>query len=97
MVKRWTGPIPSTPLLRPSMRCRPGERPALLVLRDDGHGGGKFCDGFDVSDRSPTFMPKSEIPSLDPKLAAVTDLPTGWQACRAAIGAEWVREAFTQE
>jgi hypothetical protein len=42
-------------------------------------------------------MPKSEILSLDPTLAAVIDLPTGWQACRAAIGAEWVCEAFTQE
>jgi hypothetical protein len=74
-----------------------GERPVLLVLHDEGHGGWQFYDGFDVSDRSPTFTPKSEILSLDSTLAAVTDPPTGSQACRAAIGAEWVRETFTQE
>jgi hypothetical protein len=74
-----------------------GELPVLFVLHDEVHGGSQFYDGFDVSDRSPTFMPKSEILSLDPRLAAFTDLPTGWQACRDEIGAEWVREAFFQE
>jgi len=79
------------------MRCRPGSGPCSWYCTTRGTGDWQFYDGFDVSDRSPTFMPKSEILSLDPTLAAVTDLPTGWQACRAAIGAEWVREAFTQE
>ena len=55
-----------------------GERPVLLVLHVEGHGGWRSYDGFDVSDRSPTFMPKSEILSLDPTLAAFTDLPTDW-------------------
>ena len=91
----WANPL--DPVVTTVDEVSAGERPVLLVLHDEGHGGWQFYDGFDVSDRSPTFMPKSEILSLDPTLAAVTDLPRGWQGCRAAIGAEWVREAFTQE
>ena len=91
----WANPL--DPVVTTVDEVSAGERPVLLVLHDEGHGGWQFYDGFDVSDRSPTFMPMSEILSLDPTLAAVTDLPLGWQACPAAIGAEWVREAFIQE
>jgi hypothetical protein len=74
-----------------------GKRPVLLVLHDEGHGGWQFYDGLDVTDRSPTFIPKDVILATDTTLAAVTDLPVGWKARRAAVGEQWFREPYSQD
>ena len=55
----WANPL--DPVVTTVDEVSAGERPVLLVLHDEGHGGRQFYDGFDMSDRSPTFMPKSEI------------------------------------
>ena len=72
----WANPL--DPVVTTVDEVSAGERPVLLVLHVEGHEGWQFYDGFDVSDRSPTLMPESEILTLDPTLAAVANLRTGW-------------------
>jgi hypothetical protein len=73
-----------------------GERPVLLVTRDEGVGGGlggwQFLDGMDLAGRSAVAIAKPELLALDPSLAEVKDLPVGWSARRTAIGQPWARE-----
>jgi hypothetical protein len=68
-----------------------GVRPVLIVMHEEGHGGWQLLDGDDVSERAPRVMPKADVLAIDPSLAAVKDLPVGWQAVRASVNAPWNR------
>jgi hypothetical protein len=70
-------------------------KPVLRVLHEAGHGGWQFYD--DVEPLSgPVVLPKLELLKLDPSLAAVKDLPVGWEATRQSPTSRWVRKKVAQ-
>ncbi|HJZ93689.1 MAG TPA: hypothetical protein VKE40_22630 [Gemmataceae bacterium] len=73
-----------------------GRHPVLVVIRDEGVGGGlggwQFYDGNDVSSRPPVAIAKPDPLKIDPSLAEITDLPVGWRATRSGKGQPWIRE-----
>jgi hypothetical protein len=91
----WANPL--DPVVTTVDEVASGKRPVLLVMHDEGHGGWQLYDGFDVSDRSPTFVPKEVVLAVDPTLALVIDLPTGWKAYRTSLETEWGREPYIQD
>ena len=73
----WANPL--EPVVTTVDEVSAGERPVLLVLRDEGHGGWQFYDGFDVSDRSPTIMPKSDTQTPSLLIDVVRQTSNQWQ------------------
>lgn len=72
-----------------------GKNPVLVVIRDEGVGGGlggwQMYDGLNLSGRSPVCVAKPDLIALDPTLSEITDLPVGWEAHRTAPGQPWQR------
>ena len=48
-----------------------GDRPVLIAMHEEGHGGWQLLDGDDVFERSPRVVPKADILKFSPGLAAV--------------------------
>ena len=71
-----------------------GAKPVVWVVHEPGHGGWQFYDSFEVGDRRPVVLPKTDLLALDQSLEAIIDLPVGWQAVREAPGAPWTRSPY---
>jgi hypothetical protein len=65
--------------------------PILLVRHDEDDGAWQFLPASDVSMSDALLVSLESVVKLDPTVAELADLPTGWQATRAHPGAPWVR------
>ena len=86
----WDSPL--DPIVITVAEVAAGLRPVLVVTHDDGHGGWQLLDGAAAPGRRPVVIPKVEALRIDPTIAEVADLPSGWRARRTAVGAPWLRE-----
>jgi len=94
IVRDWDDPLDIAVTTLPEVVS--GEREVLVVLRDEGIGGGlggwTFLDGYDLAGRSPIAVAKTDLLSQDPTLTEITDLPVGWEATRSKTGEPWFRK-----
>jgi hypothetical protein len=67
------------------------ERPVLLVNHDSEDGGWQFLTGEALDMADARLVSLAEMVQLDPTLAAIADLPLGWEAARARVDDEWHR------
>jgi hypothetical protein len=67
-------------------------RPILLVMHDEEDGGWSFLDGGEFRVETSMLVALKTVLSHDASLAALADLPLGWQAQRARPGDTWKRE-----
>ncbi|OWV65919.1 hypothetical protein ATY75_09890 [Rhizobium sp. N122] len=73
-----------------------GERPALLVVREDGDRQ-FLCGGVDHSDPlEPYHVSVGILLNADPTLNQIADLASEWEAQCAEIGGAWLRTVGTQ-
>jgi len=68
-------------------------QPILLVSHDGEDGGWQFLTGAPVDLKDALLLALEEIVALDPSVAELADLPSGWQAWRERPGALWVRRS----
>jgi hypothetical protein len=85
----WNDPLDPVAITTDEVAAR--QKPVLLVIHEEGHGGWQFMDGEDVTGKAPHVIPKDELLTIDPSLREVTDLQVGWEAERATSTAPWVR------
>ena len=67
-------------------------RPILLVVHDEEDGSWQFLDGGEFRVESAMLVTLKTILNHDESVAALADLPLGWQAQRTGLGAAWRRE-----
>ena len=67
-------------------------RPILLVVHDEEDGGWSFLDGGEFRVEAAMLVALKTVVSHDASIAALADLPLGWQAQRAGLGDPWKRE-----
>jgi hypothetical protein len=68
-----------------------GRQPILGVRHtEEGHVGWDFYDDVEPLG-DPIVIPKARILELDPSMAAVKNLPIGWEAMRESPSSEWRR------
>ena len=65
--------------------------PILLVSHDEDDGGWQFLDGEPAEVEEALVVGLAEVVAQDPSLRALSDLPLGWQAWRAAPDQPWRR------
>jgi hypothetical protein len=68
-------------------------RSILLVHHDAEDGGWQFLTGEPLEMKDAMLVGLAEVVRLDPTVAALADLPLGWQATRARVGDDWHRSA----
>jgi len=68
------------------------DRPILLVVHDQEDGGWSFLDGGEFRVEAAMLVALKTVVSHDASIAALADLPLGWQAQRAGPGEPWKRE-----
>jgi len=66
-------------------------KPILLVCHDSDDGSWQFLTGGPVDMADAMVVALKEIVDLDPSLAALADLPLGWQASRENLHSAWTR------
>jgi hypothetical protein len=84
----WNNPIDPVAIATESVAA--GQRPILRVVHEEGPGGWQFYDGGPLQGK-PVVLPKAEVLKRDASLAAVTDLPVGWEATRSSPSGKWLR------
>jgi hypothetical protein len=67
--------------------------PILQVSHDENDGAWQFHSGQSVTTKDLMIVGLDEIVRLDASIAALADLPLGWQATRSSPSSEWVRKA----
>ena len=70
-------------------------KPVLRVVHEEGHGGWQFYDDAEPL-KGPLVLAKSELLKLDSSLAAIKDLPVGWEAIRKGPKSPWTRRKISQ-
>ena len=71
-----------------------GERPVLLVSRDDGDWS-LVCGEEHASEASQfRVVGLDHVLEADPTLNAILDLPAEWEAERECVGDTWVRQCL---
>ncbi|MEM8882788.1 MAG: hypothetical protein AAGD14_01815 [Planctomycetota bacterium] len=66
--------------------------PVLVVQHyEDDHSWSFLCGTTNAS-KDARIVGMGQALEIDPTLASIADLPLGWIAQRAAVGAEWRRE-----
>jgi predicted adenylyl cyclase CyaB len=91
MPNEWTFPDPEGTEVIALERILRGESPVLLVCHDPDEPGWQFLDGEHVFEEDGASVYLGDMLLLDPSLAVLGDLPTGWYAWRAAPGLPWQR------
>jgi len=71
-----------------------GKAPILWVVHDPYPFGWIFYGPSDDLGPRPAMIAKSEALRIDPSLAAIKDLPVGWQARRASVQDPWTKSAM---
>lgn len=67
------------------------ERPALLIVRDDGDWQ-FLCGGTDHNDPDePYHISVGVLLAIDPTLNQIADLRPEWEGERQAVGAKWLK------
>ena len=66
--------------------------PIVLVTHDESDGGWQFLCGTTNDPDDGRIVHPRHLLARDSSLREVADLPVGWIACRAAVGAPWTRE-----
>jgi hypothetical protein len=69
-----------------------GARPVLYVSHDISEGSWQFLTGEDVNPDDVQLVRLAEVIGMDPSLNALSDLPLGWHAERAALNEAWTRQ-----
>lgn len=67
-------------------------RPILLVVHDEEDGGWSFLDGGEFRVETAMLVALKTVLDHDASIAALADLPRGWQAQRAGPKEPWKRE-----
>ncbi len=67
-------------------------KPVLLVIHYSEDEDWAFLSGEPFAMERSMVVAMGEALRHDPTLRSIADLPLGWTAKRAHIGAEWVRE-----
>jgi hypothetical protein len=70
--------------------------PILHVTHDADDGSWQFHSGGSVTSDDARIVGLGWICRQDPTLLELADLPEGWKADRARVGAPWQREAKPQ-
>src|SRR4051812_48578218 len=71
---------------------------SVKFVEHDENGGWHFFDGRSTfSGPELIFARLGKLVELDPSLAEVSDLPSGWRAWRAEVGCPWTRESRDRE
>jgi hypothetical protein len=65
--------------------------PILLVTHDADDGGYQFLPGTSVDPHDARVVGLGEMCARDSSLLELADLPEGWRAWRADVGAPWKR------
>jgi hypothetical protein len=65
--------------------------PVLSATHFSDDDSWAFTCGTTASEEDAMVVAMHEVVGLDPTLHTIADLPPGWRAHRAAIGAPWVR------
>ena len=65
--------------------------PVLRVVHYSGDHSWAFTCGTTSQPEDGRVICMASALALDPTLADIADLPPGWGACRAEVGAEWSR------
>ena len=66
-------------------------KPILRVCHDEDDGGWHFLDGGPCTNDQAMIVSLQEVVSRDPTIAALADLPVGWEAARSGVGKPWER------
>jgi hypothetical protein len=72
-----------------------GGAPILMVTHDEDDGGWQFLCGTTNAPEHGRIVHLADIVAMDPTVTELVDLPLGWVAWRAALGAPWIRERRT--
>jgi hypothetical protein len=75
-----------------TLRVTRREAPILLVVHYADDHSWAFMDGGSNSVKNALIVSMQHVLNLDPSLRDVADLPPGWLARRAHVGAQWSRE-----
>jgi len=67
-------------------------KPILLVIHDEEDGGWQFLDGGEFRVDAAMLVGLKTVLNHDASIAALADLPLGWQAQRAGLEDPWKRE-----
>jgi diadenosine tetraphosphate (Ap4A) HIT family hydrolase len=66
--------------------------PVLLVTHYEDDDSWAFLDGQPINESDALVVAMQTVMTRHPTLTEVADLPPGWTATRAAVGAPWTRE-----
>jgi len=69
-----------------------GSEPILLVSHDEDDHEWQFIGTSDACVEDGRLVCLEEMVKLDPTILELADLPPGWQAIRAGVGALWRRQ-----
>lgn len=67
-------------------------RPILLVVHDEEDGAWQFLDGGEFRVEAAMLVALRTMLDRDASIAALADLPQGWQASRTGPEGPWKRE-----
>lgn len=87
----WPFPEPPESRALSVWRVTVSRWPVLLVSHDAEDGLWQFLTGDEVQASDARMTTLGEMLQLDPTLAALADLPRGWQATRADAESPWER------
>lgn len=90
MTAPWPFAQPENTAVLTLTRVMQGGRPILYVVRD-ADGDWQFLDGEDVEEKDALVVALQQMVAFDSSIGALSDLPTGWDAEREAVGQPWRR------
>jgi len=67
-------------------------RPILIVTHDVEDGAWQFHSGDSMQESDARIISLDEALTIDPTIAALADMPTGWIASRTTPSHAWKRE-----